>query len=221
MKNIAIIGAGSFGYNLAISLASENADVLVIDKDQNKIDRLKDYVSKAVIADASQKDVIHELGIADFDTVIISLGDSLEVSIMTILFLKELNAKHVIAKANNEDHGRAMKLVGADEIIFPEKDIAVRLSKTLMHGDIMEYISFSGDYCVMEVAIPESFFGKSLSSMDIRKKFRVNIIAIKNPLRSKIDIIIPADYQFQPDDSLVVIGEKNRLDEFQAFSRKQ
>jgi len=220
MKNIAIIGVGSFGYNLAISLASEKVDVLVIDIDQNKVDRLKDYVSKAVIADASQKEAIKEIGIADFDSIIISLGDRLDVSIMTILFLKELNAKHIIAKANNEDHGRAMKLVGADEIIFPEKDIAVRLSKTLVHGDVMDYFAFSDDHDVMEVAVPDSFFGKNLLELDIRRKFKLNIIAIKNPMRPKMEIIIPPDYVFQPDDSIVVIGETTKLNEFQTFSRK-
>lgn len=129
MKQIAIIGAGTFGRNLAMSLMSEGAEVLIVDINRSKIEALKDAVSRAVIADGANKDVLQELGLTDFDEVVVSLGDRIDVSVMTVLFLKEMNVKRIVAKANNENYGKVLTSVGADDIIFPEKDIAVRVAK--------------------------------------------------------------------------------------------
>lgn len=214
MKNIAIIGAGSFGYNLAVKLAHEGSEVLVIDIDKDRIEPLKLLVPKVVIADASKKETLEELGLADFDVVVVSLGDHLEASIMTILFLKQLKVKRIIAKADNEDYGRAMELVGANEIIFPEKSVATNLAKTLLFGNVLEYFMLSDGYSIMEIAVPEYFLGKTLIELDFRNKHQLNIIAIKNSLTTNMTVIIPGDYSFQPDDSIIVIGENNNLKKF-------
>ena len=207
MKQIAVIGAGNFGKNLALNLAREGAEVLVIDINKAKIDAIKDEVARAVIADVSKKEVFKEVGISDFDVVVISLGDRLDATIMAILFLKELGIKKIIAKAHNEDYAKAMKLVGADEIIFPEKDVADRLAQFFLYGDIIDYINLSEQYGIIEVAIPESFYGKKIRELDFRNKFLLDIIAVKNPLKDEMTIIPAADYTFQPDDSIVVLGE--------------
>jgi trk system potassium uptake protein TrkA len=214
MKQIAIIGAGNFGKNLAISLTNEGAEVLVIDNNKSKIEDIKDMVARAVIADASRKDVLQELGLHDFDIVVVSVGNRLDISIMAILFLKELGAKQIIAKAANDDFAKALKLVGADEVVFPEKDTAIRLGKTILFGDIMEFIALSDEYSVMEIALNEKFVGKSLKELNFRNQYQLNVVAIKNALTDQIAVSPAADTVLKPDDSLVVLGENKNLEKF-------
>lgn len=213
MRKIAIIGAGTFGKNLAIELMEEGAEVLVVDVRKAEIEGLKDVVSKAVVADASNKEVLQELGIADFDVVVVGLGDRIDVSVMTILYLREIKAKKIIAKANSEDVGKVLIRVGADEVIFPEKDSALRLAKRMSSGDIMEHITLSERYSIMEIAVPEAFFEKNLRELNFRNKYQLEVIAIRNPFKEDI-IIPPAEYVFQPDDSVVVLGDNDHLKAF-------
>ncbi|MBU1862923.1 MAG: TrkA family potassium uptake protein [Candidatus Omnitrophica bacterium] len=220
MKQIAIIGAGNFGKNLALNLAREGAEVLVIDINKAKIEAIKDEVTRAIIADASKKDALKAIGFADFDIVVVSLGERIDVSVMAILFLKELGIKKIIAKANNEDYAKAMKLVGADEIIFPEKDVADRLAHFFLYGDIVDYITLSEQYGIIEIAVPETLYGKSIQELDFRKKYLLNIIAVKNPLKDKMNIVPPSDYRFQPDDSIVVLGEADNINKLKKLIKK-
>ena len=214
MKQIAIIGAGNFGKNLAIALAEDGAEVLVIDHDKFKVEEIKESVSRAVIANGARKEVLEELGLQDFDAVIVSVGDRLDISVMAILYLKELGVKKVIAKAANDDHAKALKLVGANEVVFPEQDTAIRLAKLLVAGDIMDYISLSDEYSVMEVAVNDQLVGKSLKELDFRNQFLLNIIAIKNALTGEISVLPTAEYIIRPEDSIVVLGENINLDKF-------
>ncbi|MDD5084419.1 MAG: TrkA family potassium uptake protein [Candidatus Omnitrophica bacterium] len=214
MKQIVVIGLGNFGYTLATSLAEGKCEVLALDRDRERIQQIKDFVTRAVVADAADKDALAELGINDADVAIVSLGDRIDVSILVTLFLKELGVKRILAKAVSDDHGKVLRLVGANEIIFPEKDEAVKLAASLIVPDILEYIRLSEDYSVVEIAAPEKFYSKSLKELQFRTKYGIEVLAIRRPLEGTLNIIPSPDYKIQPDDCLVLIGENKNIEKF-------
>jgi len=214
MKQVIVIGLGNFGYTLATNLATEKCEVLAIDRNREKIQQIKDSVTRAVLADAADKETLAELGIRDADVAVVSLGDRIDVSILVTLFLKELGVKRILAKAISDDHGKVLKLVGANEIIFPEKDEAIKLAKSLIAPDILEYIKLSEDYSVAEIAAPEKFYAKSLKELQLRTKYGMEVLAIRRPLEGTLNVVPSPDYKIQPDDSLVVIGENKSLERF-------
>jgi trk system potassium uptake protein TrkA len=208
----AVIGLGSFGSNVARTLYERGHEVLAVDRDKNKIEAAKDYTSHAVHMNSADKENLEALGIKDMDVVIVSLGPEMEASILTVLYLHELGVKRIVAKALNEDHAKILEAVGADEVIYPEKDMAIRTALKLTSPNILECLPLSSNVSIQEIAPPEKFIGKSLKQLDLRNKYGVQVIAVRELVPERTVYIPPADFVIKDSDILVVMGEEDKLE---------
>ena len=211
MKDIAIFGLGRLGSNLAKTYSDMGGKVIAVDKLQEKIDDIADYVTYAVRADITEESVIRNLGINNVDTVVVAIGKSFEVSIIVIEVCKELGVPYIIAKANNELHGNIFKKIGADEILYPEQEVGIRLANNIAHsGQFMNIAEISKDFTIIETKIPKSWLGKTLVQLNPRKKYGFNVIAMKQ--NGVFEINIDIDTPFTEDMELVVLGYKEKLE---------
>lgn len=179
MKQFVVIGLGRFGSSIATALSEKKFDVLAIDEDENRVKQLEGTVSQAVVMDATDEKGLKELGVADFDTAIVSMGETVEDSIMITLSLKEMGLRQVIVKAKSQLHSKILKRVGADRIIFPEREMAERLAESLASPKIFDFIELSETHGIIEIVSPKKFVGKTLSGLNLREKYKVSVIAIK------------------------------------------
>ncbi len=208
MGQFVVIGLGNFGYNVAVSLFEQGHQVLAIDSNNKKIEQIKDKVTQAVVTNVKEKEALSEFVSSDVDAAIVSLGDKIEASILTTLHLKDLGIKKIIVKAINDDHGQILKLIGAMEVIYPEKEEAVRLAHRLTKPNLIEQIPLASEYSIMEMAVPDKFVGKSLKELQLRSKYKVEVIAIKDVLQDTLHLIPGADVKIKPDNVLIVIGKE-------------
>ena len=215
MKKIAVIGLGNFGYTLAVSLAKEGCEVMAVDADKEKVQSIKDKVGQAVLTNAASRDTLERLGIGDVDVVVICLGTRVDLSVMVTLFVKELGVGTIYAKVSSDDHARVLALVGADEIIFPEKDEALRLAKTVANPNVLEYARLAEGYNVAEFPAPEKFYGRSLSDLDLRNKFGIYVFAVRKPHLSEMKLLPPASYVVREDDTFIIVGEEKNMESFE------
>ncbi len=207
----AVIGLGSFGSNVAKTLFKRGNEVLAVDKDKNKIEEEKSFVTHAVSMDAAVKDNLQAIGIKDMDVVIVSLGPEMEASILTVLYLHEIGMKHIVAKALTEDHAKVLEAVGATEVIYPEKDMAIKTALRLSNPNILEYLPLVSGLSIQEIAPPERFIGKALKDLDLREKYGIQIIAIRELIPEKTTFIPKADFVIKDSDVLILIGEEKQL----------
>ncbi len=212
MEQYIVIGVGNFGYNVAVTLSELGNQVLVIDSDKKKIDQIKDKVTHAVIANARDKEVLSDLVTESIDAVIVGLGDDLEANILVTLYLKELKVRRIIAKALNDDHGKILKSIGAHEVVFPERDFAIRLAKELSNPNLIEHIPLAPEYSIVTIATPDRFVGKTLKELQLRNKYGIEVIAVKDVLTDKFHLIPGADFKLAADSALLIIGEQTDID---------
>jgi trk system potassium uptake protein TrkA len=182
MRQFVVIGLGRFGSSIARALSAMDFDVLAIDKDESLVKAMEGVVSQAVVMDATDEKSLRELGVQDFDTAIVSMGETIEDSIMITLTLKELGVKQVIVKAQNDLHSRILKKVGADRITLPEREMAEKLAQSLASPKIFDFIEVSDTYGIVEMVVPKKFANKTLTELNLRDKYRVSVIAIKRKL---------------------------------------
>ncbi len=213
----AVIGLGSFGSNVAKTLYEKDHEVLAVDRDKNKIEEVKTFVSHAVHMEAAVKENLEALEIQDMDVVVVSLGPEMEASILTVLYLKELGAERIVAKALTEDHGKILDAVGATEVIYPEKDMAIKTALRLSNPNVLEYLPLLSGIDIQEIAPPEKFIGKSLKDLDLRNKYGVQVIAIKEIIPEKTTYIPKADFVIKDSDILIMMGEQEQLDKINRF----
>ncbi|HFE53276.1 MAG TPA: TrkA family potassium uptake protein [Bacteroidetes bacterium] len=211
MRHFAVIGMSSFGYYLCKFMAERGFYVLAIDNDEVKINRVKDFVQKAVIADATDKETLERLGLGDFDGVVVSLGDRIDASILVTLYLRQLGVDEIIAKAITEDHGKILDLIGATTVLFPEKDMAYRLAHSLDNVNVLDYIPLTSDVSIIEMAPPSSFLGKTLAELDLRRKYHVQVLMIKELVPENVVVIPTGDHVIKDSDVLVVMGKDEDL----------
>ena len=212
MRKIVIIGAGSFGYHVAETLYKKGHEVLVIDKDKTVIQKIKDFCTQAVYADATDKETLEALGVKDMDAAVVSLGDRIEPSILVTLYLKELGVKEIIVKALSEDHAKILKYIGATEIIFPERDVAQRLANRLSAKNMLDYLNLAPGYSILEIVPPKKFVGKSLKELALRSKYGIQIIAVKELVPEKVDLVPGGDFVIKDSDILIVVGKDEDLE---------
>lgn len=212
MRTFAVIGLSSFGYYLCRHLSEHEAEVLAVDIIEDKIDDVKSFVKKAIVADAKDKDTLKNLGIEDMDVAIVTVGKSIDTSILITLYLQELGVKEIIAKAVTEDHAKILNMIGATTIIFPERDMAKRLAYTLRHTSLLDYVSLGEGYSIIEMAPPKSWCGKTLTKLNIRRKYQVQVIMIKQIVPEEIIMIPGADSVIKDSDILVIIGRNEDLE---------
>jgi trk system potassium uptake protein TrkA len=209
MKKFLVIGLGNFGYNLACELYRAGHEVIAVDNNENLIDKIKDSVSHAIITDAKRIENIRDFISDKTDAVILNLGESLEETVLTMLAVKNLGVRHIIVKVANEEHGMILQKLGATEIIIPERDYAKQMSKKLTNENLLDYLPMSPDYGIYEMALPDTFAGKRMNELNIRKKYNVSVIAIRDILKNSTVINPDPDFRFLPDMVLYLLGKSD------------
>jgi len=209
---VAVIGLGRFGANVAITLTELGCNVLAMDKDMDKVESIVDKVTHAVQVDGTSEEGLSKLGLSNFDIVVVAIGNSIQGSILATLIVKELGVKTVIAKVSSDLHGKALEKIGVSRIIFPEKDSGIKLAHSLMSINLVEYLEISPDYRIAEIIIQEKFDGKTLRDADLRNRYGLNVLAIRNG--EKINISPQAEDLLKKGDMLVLLGSTSDLRRF-------
>lgn len=212
MKRYCVIGLGNFGFHVAKTLYEDGHEIIAIDLDRDKVQRIKDHASYAVIGDATSKDFLKSQGVGEMEAVVISTGERSHLSTLIVLHLKEMNVRRILVKAVNEDHGRILEKVGATDIIFPEKDTAIKIAHGLSSSNILEFIPVAEDYSITEVAPPVHFLGKNLIDLDLRRKFGVTVIGIKDVLTGEFNTLPSPSHVIKDSDLLVLIGKTDQVE---------
>ncbi|MBE5734940.1 MAG: TrkA family potassium uptake protein [Clostridiales bacterium] len=207
MKDYLVIGLGRFGKSVATTLYSMGNEVLAIDKDADEVAKLHDKVSTAVTADASSKEILYSLGAQNFDCAIICMSD-IEASLLATQVCKDLNIPYIIAKAQNEQHGKILSSIGVDLIIHPEEYVGKKLASLLSKPGINELVELTDDFNIFEMTTPESWYDKNVEELNIRRKYGVSIVYIK---RSNKILSPDADTKLAEGDILIIAGQKNKL----------
>lgn len=207
--DFAVIGMGRFGSAVVRTLHEMGHHVLAMDKDEDSLRHVTDYATHAVQIDATDPEALRAVGITNFDAVIVSIGADVQESILTTLLLKEMGVKKVVSKAVNELQARVLEKVGADLVVRPERDMAVRVARSLASRNVVDMLELSPAYLVEEVSVGPKLSGRSLSDLDLRTRFGVNVLLIKRD--SQLLITPTPETQLQDGDVLVVVGEKQGL----------
>lgn len=215
MKRVVVVGLGIFGFNIAKELFQNGFEVIAIDKNKDTINHIRDYSTKAILADATDKELLEMIGIQKDDTVIISFGEDLAASTLLTLHLKELKVDNIIVKAPNEDHKRILEKIGATEVIIPEKEMASKVAKSLIAPNVLDYLPVSEDFNICEVAPPSSFLGKTISDLKLRGRYHIEVIAIRDVLSDRIQLVPRADFVIKDSDILIVIGKEGDIRKIQ------
>ena len=209
MESYAVIGLGRFGYSIAQELMAAGCEVLAIDLDEELVQRIADSVTEAVVADARDEQVLHSLGIRNYDCGIVAIGSDVAASILITMLLKEAGIAKVVCKASDEIHKKALLKVGADRVVIPEKEMAGRVARGLANPNVMDYIELSGQFAIVERSAPESWIGKSLKDLNVRNKYGLSIIAFR---RGRDMIVSPRpDEPIARGDVLIVLGREDDL----------
>lgn len=227
MKKFIVIGLGNFGFNIATTLMANDCEVLGMDIDRDLVQRAKDDLSHAIIGDATNKEVLESLAIRDFDGGIISLGQDMAASILIALYLREIGLPRVVVRAVSEDHGKILKMLGVSDVVFPERDMAVRVGNMLALKNAVDYLPIGEEYSIIEVPAPKSFVGKSLKQLQVRARFGCQVIGLKtlrpgaNPAdlsekSHKVTIAPAAEDVIAPGSAMIVIGKHDDIEKIQA-----
>jgi trk system potassium uptake protein TrkA len=182
-KQYAVIGLGRFGQSVALTLSSLGHDVLVIDNNEHLVQEIAEDVTHAVQVDARDEAALKQLGIRNFDVVVVAISQDIESSILITVILKDLGVKMVVAKAQNQLHGKVLEKVGADKVVFPEKDMGVRLVHNLVSPNILDFIELHPDYSIMEVIAPKSFVNKTLGQLNLRAKYNLSVLGLPKTVK--------------------------------------
>jgi trk system potassium uptake protein len=211
-KKFCVIGLGNFGFHVVSTLYEGGHEVIAIDADKDKVQTVKDNCSYAVLADAANKEFLASQGVQEMDAVVVSTGERSHLSTLITLYLKELKVPRILVKAINEDHGRILKSVGATDIIYPEKDMAIKVAHSLSIPNVLEFIPLAEEYSLSETAPPKHYIGKTLVELDLRRKYDVTVIAIKDVLTDRFIAAPPANYLIKESDVLIMIGKTDDVD---------
>jgi len=221
---VCIIGLGYFGKNLALTLARARTEVLAIDIETAKVDAVKDDVSHAVIADASQRETLDRLPLGEMDAIVVAIGENFEGSLLTVANLQECGVKRIIARVINPTHERLLRLMKIEELILPEAESAQRMAQSLVRG-VLNSLDLTGGFIIVEAKAPDWLAGRSLQSAGLRSTYKVNLVTVKKASAPQSRIferkndheligVPPADYRFDATDVLVLFGEEGRIHAF-------
>ncbi len=208
-QTYAVFGLGRYGYSVAKELVNSGVDVIAVDSSEQIVNQVAQELPFCKCADTTDIEVLKKLGIASVDTVIVAMAGNIEASVMTVMHSKELGVKNVIAKCSSEMHYKILTKVGADKVVFPEKDSGIRLAKNLISSGFVDVIELNNDISMVELEIKKEWFGKSLLELNLRKKYSLNVIAIKE--NENIEINIDPTSTLKENQTLIVIGSKAKL----------
>ena len=212
-QRVVVIGLGIFGINIVRELYAGGFEVIAIDKNKEVVQSMRDCSTKAIQADGTDKEIMEEIGIQEDDVVIISFGEDLAAATLTTLHMKQMKVRTIIVKAPNEEHKLILEKIGATEVMIPEKEIAHKLAKSIISPNVLDYLPLSDDYMISEVAPPNDFFGKSLAQLQLRSRWHVEVIAIRDVVADKVIMVPGADFVIKDGDVLVVVGRENDIRE--------
>lgn len=205
-----VIGMGRFGSSLAQTLYDMGEDVLAIDQNAQQMEDMRDRVTNAIQADASDPDVLKEIGARDFDVAVVAIGEDVRSSAVITMLLKEMGVPMVVAKAQDEMHGRLLKRLGADKVIYPERDMGRRAAHNIVSGNIVDYMELSREYTMMEIRPRDEWIGRSLKEIQVRERYGVNVIAIRSGER--VNGMPGGNDQIDADSVLVILGNRKGLE---------
>lgn len=208
-KQFVVIGCGRFGQSVAIKLSEMGSEVMVVDENEEVIQSISDKVTYAVQADATDENAIKALGIRNFDVAIVTIGSDIQSSILVTLLVKEMGIKHIIAKAQNAAHAKVLYKIGANRVVFPEKEMGIKVAKGLLSSNVLELIDLAPEYSILEIKMSEDWIGKSLVEINMRRQYSLSVIAIRRG--DEIDINVEPDRVLLKDDVLVVVGHNKDL----------
>ena len=211
MKSILIIGMGAFGRHLTLKMIDLKNDVMIVDKDAAIIEEMSSLVTDAQIGDCTKEDVLKALGVSNFDICFVTIGDTFQSSLEITSLLKDLGAKYIISKASRDIQAKFLLKNGADEVVYPDKDMAEKLAIRCSANNVLDYFSITNDYSIFEIPIMQSWTGMSIEKINVRQKHHINILLIKNGS----NIMMPrADYIFKEDDLVIVLGKSEDVLKF-------
>jgi len=211
VKRFAVIGTGNFGYYVAKTLYENKNEVIAIDRNKDRVQAVEPFCTSAIVQDVTDIEALKGLGLDEMDAVIVSTGSHYKPSILICFQLGRLGIKRIIVKAADDDHGEILKQLGATEIIRPEMDMAHRLGMRLTSPNILDFLPLEEDYTIAQVDPPPSFIGKSLTDLDLRKRYEVNIIAVKELVPERFVMVPNADFTIKDSDILIILGKESDL----------
>lgn len=212
-SEFAVFGLGNFGMTVAEELAGLGCRVTAVDNDKSRIQRLDNKNCLAIIGDATERSFLENLDIEKFDCCIVSTGEDSHASIIICLYLKEMNAKKIIVKANNADHAKILDKLGATSTIIPEQDMAVRLAHAEANPNVIDYLPLTDEFCVAEVVPPAKFIDKTLIDLCLRAKHNIQVIAIKDKTSGTFNFVPGGDYTVRDSDILITLGKRDDIDQ--------
>ena len=210
-QRVVVIGLGIFGFNIVRELYAGGFEVIAVDKNKDAVQRVRDCSTKAIQADGTDKEIMDAIGIQEDDVVIISFGEDLAAATLTTLHLKQMKVRTIIVKAPNEEHKLILEKIGATEVMIPEKEIAHKVAKSLISPNVIDYLPLSDDYIISEMAPPNSFLGKSLAQLQLRSRYHIEVIAIRDMVSDKINMVPGADFVIKDGDVLVILGKEKDI----------
>jgi len=217
MKQFTVIGLGNFGFYAARALYEDGNEVIAIDTDKSRIQAIDAFCTEAMVLDATDREKLNGLGLESMDGVIVSTGTNISISILICLHLSEIGVKKILVKALDSDHGKILKKVGATEIIHPERDVAIRISQGLSRPNILDFMPLSKGFDLVHIGPPDEFTGKNLKEINLRARFNVHVIAIKEQYPDNFILVPPADFVIKPTDVLMMLGKTEDIKRIKAL----
>lgn len=217
MKRFAVIGLGKFGFYMAKALFEEGNEVVAIDNNKTRIQAIDPFTTEALLLDATDKEALTALGLENMEAVVLSTGLNISNSILICLYLQEIGVKKILVKALDDDHAKILRRVGATDIIHPERDMAIRVSRNLSHPNILDFLPLADEYDMLQVDPPREFVGKSLKELNLRAKYNVHIIAIKELVPENMVLVPPAGFVIKDSDILVMLGKTQDIKKVKAL----
>lgn len=212
-KDFAVIGLGRFGGSICRTLSEQGKEVLAIDLNEDRVNEFSSIASHAVVGDSTDEAMLKSIGIRNFDHVFVAIGEDIQSSILTTLILKELGVANITAKAQNDYHEKVLRKIGADHVVHPERDMGIRIANNMSSNSVLDYLALSDEHSIVEFVANEKISGRTILDIDIRKKYGVNIVAIK---RGNNIIVSPqAKEMIQLNDIIIMIGNDVDLDRFE------
>jgi len=210
-KSFLVVGAGSFGTSVARTLMELEHNVMVMDNDETLVQQISSEVTDAVTADATSENSLEAIGVEDFDAIVVAIGVDVQASILATILLIELGGKYIVAKAQSELHGKVLRKIGVNQVVYPERDMGQKLARSLIAPTIIDMIELSGDYSIVEVQAPKEMIGKTLLEINLRAQHGVNVIALRRDNGDKTNIAPAADDRIENNDTIVAIGDNKDL----------
>lgn len=213
-KQYGVIGLGIFGRTIAQTLSKYDVDVIAVDKKYQNVEKVADDVTQSAILDSTQLKALQEMGIGECDVVVVAIGSHLETAILTVLNLKELGVPNVVAKANNETNAKILLKIGADEVIQPELNMGERVAKALLSEHVTDVVELDDEHSVMEIIVPDKWCGKTLGDLDVRRRYDMNILGIRQHGQKNLSVVFDPAYIVKKGDQFVVFARTDIAENF-------